>query len=143
MLMPFLVLRMGASALHLTIVEQTLHVLHRPPAGLRHVEVPARLEAASTALHNSNFSDRIKWRRAVDSAITPDDAVDALKLVHTIEHLRTLQSMSKTGVSCSLYLAHAKPLGCESDTSRLHECCELDRVALTPTRTAHRDLGKR
>ena len=38
---------LGAS---LVVVEQTLHTRHRPPAGQRHSEVPARLEEAAAAL---------------------------------------------------------------------------------------------
>jgi len=61
------------------------------------VEVPERLIAAIQALRASPFSHRIEWARAIDSERTPEDAVTALKRVHTLDHLRTIQAMSQTG----------------------------------------------
>jgi acetoin utilization deacetylase AcuC-like enzyme len=86
-----------AAALQLTIVESTLHARHRPPPGVRHVEVPDRLTAAADALRAARFSGETIWRRAVDGESSPEDAVVALKRVHTIEHLRSIQAMSQTG----------------------------------------------
>ena len=92
-----LVAAASATALQLTVIEQTQHTRHRPPPGQPHAEVPARLEAAAAALRAAPYSDRLQWRRAVDAATSPEDAVGALKLVHSVEHLRTVQAMSRTG----------------------------------------------
>ena len=81
----------------LTVIEQTLHNRHRPPPGQRHVEVPARVQKAAEALRAAAFSKDIEWRRAIDSQTSCEDAVASLKLVHTIDHLRTVSAMSKTG----------------------------------------------
>lgn len=81
----------------LTVIEQTLHARHRPPPGLRHLEVPERLAAARDALKSSPFHNEIDWRCANDSPCTAEDALTALKRVHTADHLSTLQRMSKTG----------------------------------------------
>lgn len=81
----------------LVIIEQTLHTRHRPPPGQPHLEVPARLETAAAALHAAPFGGDLEWRHAVNSSASPQDAVAALKLVHDVEHLRTVQSMSQTG----------------------------------------------
>ena len=78
----------------LTVLEQRLHESHRPPPGLRHVEVPERVIAAKAALLASPFASTITWRQG-----TPEksDALEALQLVHSEEHLRTVESMSKVG----------------------------------------------
>ena len=52
---------------------------------------------APTAVVCSQFASDIDWRRAVDSTTSPEGAVAALKMVHTVEHLRTVQGMSQTG----------------------------------------------
>ena len=92
--MAWLVL-VAVSAVKLTVVEQTLHTRHRPPPGQRHLEVPERVIAAGEHLRDANLP--IEWRRGVDGLHSPEDAVVALKRVHTIEHLRTVQTMSQTG----------------------------------------------
>ena len=80
----------------LTIIEQSLHKLHRPPSA-NHAEVPERLESAKAALLASDVKVKA-WRNAVNSTTcTVFDAVDALKLVHDVEHLREVQAMSQTG----------------------------------------------
>ena len=80
----------------LTIIEQSLHKLHRPPSA-NHAEVPERLESAKAALLASDVKVK-DWRNAVNSTTcTVFDAVDALKLVHDVEHLREVQAMSQTG----------------------------------------------
>lgn len=86
----------AAASTALTIIEQSLHKLHRPPSST-HAEVPARLETAKAALLASDV--RVAdWRNAVNSTTTTVfDAVDALKLVHDVDHLRAVQAMSKTG----------------------------------------------
>ena len=82
----------------LTIVEQTLHKLHRPPPGQSHAEVPERLESAVEALRAAPFGPALSWRRAVDSeAHTAEGAVAALKLVHAVDHLRRVQGLSRSG----------------------------------------------
>ena len=81
----------------LTVVHQTLHERHRPPPGKRHAESPTRLVAARKALTAAPFAGRIVWTRALDSERTPQDAVAALKLVHTVEHLRAVQGLSQSG----------------------------------------------
>ena len=81
----------------LIIIEQTLHARHRPPPGRPHVEMPERLTSASAALRAAPFSGSLEWRRACDSPVSLQGAIDALKLVHDVEHLRNLQAMSKTG----------------------------------------------
>ena len=86
-----------ALPLTLFVIEQTLHNRHRPPSGMQHKEVPARLDEASSALRASPLNASIEWRRALDAPTSPEDAVAALKLVHTVSHLRTVQRMSKTG----------------------------------------------
>ena len=99
-LMPllFVTAALPVSTLQLTIVEQTLHARHRPPPGQRHVEVPERVFKAKEALLSASFSDSIIWKTAIDSKeCTPQSAVDALKLVHSVEHLRAVIDMSKTG----------------------------------------------
>ena len=79
----------------LTIIEQSLHKLHRPPSA-NHAEVPERLESAKAALLASDVKVKA-WRNAVNSTTcTVFDAVDALKLVHDVEHLREVQAMSQT-----------------------------------------------
>ena len=84
-------------SLQLTIIEQTLHTRHRPPPGVRHVEVPERITAAIGALRASEFDGRVSWRQALESSHNPDAALEALKLVHSTDHLGAVQSMSKTG----------------------------------------------
>ena len=80
----------------LTIIESTLHKLHRPPPGQRHVEVPDRLETAKAAIESASVAAH--WLEAKNSTTTTVfDAVDALKRVHAVEHLREVQAMSKTG----------------------------------------------
>ena len=80
----------------LTIIEQSLHKLHRPPSA-NHAEVPERLESAKAALLASDVNVKA-WRNAVNSTTcTVFDAVDALKLVHDVEHLREVQAMSQKG----------------------------------------------
>lgn len=81
----------------LVVVEQTLHSLHRPPRGVAHLECPERLVAAREALEASPFHVQIEWRSGVASSYSAEDAVSALKRVHTIDHLRTVQRMSTTG----------------------------------------------
>lgn len=81
----------------LLVIEQSLHARHRPPPGQRHAEVPARLDSAATALRRAPFAHQLEWRRAMDTQVGPEGAVAALKLVHTVEHLRTVQEMSKVG----------------------------------------------
>ena len=82
----------------LTLIESTGHVRHRPPPGQPHLEVPERLHAAKAALQAAPFAEEaLAWREAVDAPATAEDAVAALKLVHTIDHLRGLVEMSKTG----------------------------------------------
>ena len=50
------------------------------------------------ALQAAPFAEEaLAWREAVDAAAAAEDAVAALKLVHTIDHLRGLVEMSKTG----------------------------------------------
>ena len=100
------------TALQLTIIEQTLHTRHRPPPGQPHAESPDRLFAAGDALRAAfgiseaqpegtpfeGNSNPVSWRRAVDSKRTsPEGAVAALKLVHDVEHLRTVSGMSSSG----------------------------------------------
>ena len=68
----------------LTVVHQTLHERHRPPPGKRHAESPTRLVAARKALTAAPFAGRIVWTR--------EDAVAALKLVHTVEHRTTARA---------------------------------------------------
>ena len=87
----------GGGSRQLTVVEQTLHTRHRPPPGVRHAETPERLLAAAAALRAAPFCDALTWQRAVDAACTPEAAVTALKRVHTLEHLRTVQDMSRVG----------------------------------------------
>ncbi len=86
-----------AAALQLTVIEQTLHARHRPPpSAWQNVEQPARLVAAGDALRAASLD--VDWRRAVDSKRTsPEGAVAALKLVHDVEHLRTVSGMSSSG----------------------------------------------
>ena len=78
----------------LIVVEQTLHARHRPPPGMRHVEVPARVDVAAAALREAPFP--IEWRKALDG-LSPADVDAALALVHDAEHLRMIQRMSQTG----------------------------------------------
>ena len=90
-------LAVHAAALQLTVIEQTLHARHRPPPNAwQNVEKPERLVAAGAALRAASLD--IEWRRAVDSATTtPADAVSALKRVHELTHLRTVEAMSRDG----------------------------------------------
>ena len=93
---PLRLLPLLATLQALTIIEQSLHKLHRPPSA-NHAEVPERLESAKAALLASDVNVKA-WRNAVNSTTcTVFDAVDALKLVHDVEHLREVQAMSKTG----------------------------------------------
>ena len=93
---PLRLLPLLATLQALTIIEQSLHKLHRPPSA-NHAEVPARLETAKAALLASDVKVK-DWRNAVNSTTcTVFDAVDALKLVHDVEHLREVQAMSQTG----------------------------------------------
>ena len=50
LLSPLLLVGTYVTCASLVVVEQTLHTRHRPPAGQRHSEVPARLEEAAAAL---------------------------------------------------------------------------------------------
>ena len=86
-----------ASAAGLTVIESTLHARHRPPPGQYTVETPARLDAAAEALRKSTFSSQIEWLNALDTETSPTQVVDAWKLVHSLEHLREVQAMSKVG----------------------------------------------
>ena len=59
--------------------------------------MPERLETAKAALLASDVNVKA-WRNAVNSTTcTVFDAVDALKLVHDVVHLREVQAMSQTG----------------------------------------------
>ena len=92
--MPFLaaiLLRSAASAL-LTVVEQTMHTQHRPPPGVRHLEVPDRLIAAREALSDTNAVAH--WRKAGE-AVTHEEAKLAVERVHTAGHLQEVQRMSQ------------------------------------------------
>ena len=86
-----------STAQSLIIVEQTLHARHRPPSDQRHVETPARIDETVAALKEAHFAEQIVWKRARDSNISPEAAVTALKLVHSVDHLRGLVALSKTG----------------------------------------------
>ena len=79
----------------LTIVEQTLHTRHRPPPGVRHVEVPQRLVSARDALRHANVCEN--WRQAGEGAYSHTAALRALCEVHTSDHLENVQQMSLTG----------------------------------------------
>ena len=81
----------------LVVVEATGQARHRPPPGVVHVEVPERVEAAAEALRASEFSDAISWRAAVDAEVTAEGAVEALKRVHTVRHLREVARLSGDG----------------------------------------------
>ena len=85
-----------ASSLELSVIKQSLHTLHRPPPGQKHFEVPARLEAAEEALRSSALA--LSWRNGVNSTVVDvEGAVAALKRVHSIDHLRGVQDMSRSG----------------------------------------------
>lgn len=79
----------------LTIVEQTLHTRHRPPPGVRHVEVPQRLISARDALRHANVCEN--WRQAGEGAYSHAAALRALSAVHTSDHLEDVQRMSLRG----------------------------------------------
>jgi hypothetical protein len=79
----------------LTIVEQTLHTRHRPPPGVRHVEVPHRLVSARDALRHANVCQN--WRQAGEGAYSHTAALRALCAVHTSDHLEDVQRMSLRG----------------------------------------------
>ena len=82
----------------LTVIESALHTLHRPPPSQpNHVETPRRLDAAVAAVQSVD-QGRIAWARAQDSErTTVDGAVDALKRVHDVDHLREVMAMSRSG----------------------------------------------
>ena len=79
----------------LTVVEQTLHTRHRPPPGVRHVEVPQRLISARDALTYANVCE--SWRQAGEGAHGHTAALRALCAVHTYDHLEVVWRMSQTG----------------------------------------------
>ena len=79
----------------LTVVEQTLHTRHRPPPGVRHVEVPQRLISAREALRHAKVCE--SWRKAGEGAYGHTAALRALCAVHTFEHLEVVWRMSQTG----------------------------------------------
>ena len=79
----------------LTVVEQTLHTRHRPPPGVRHVEVPQRLISARDALRHANVCE--SWRQAGAGAYDHTAALRALCAVHTYDHLEVVWRMSQTG----------------------------------------------
>mgnify|MGYP006140347185 CR=1 FL=1 len=87
----------AAGSLQLAVIEQTLHTRHRAPPGVRHAEVPERLVAARDALVAAPFAGELVWERALDSGYSAAAAVEALKRVHSLEHLRTVEEMSQTG----------------------------------------------
>lgn len=97
--MPLLALLLPATTglLQLSVVEQTLHTRHRPPPGVQHAEVPERLVAARDALEAAPFAGQLVWERASDSEYSAAAALEALKRVHTVEHLCTVEDMSQTG----------------------------------------------
>lgn len=92
-LLAAILLRSAASAL-LTVVEQTMHTRHRPPPGVRHLEVPDRLIAAREALSDTNAVAH--WRKAGE-AVTHEEAKLAVERVHTAGHLQEVQRMSQRG----------------------------------------------
>lgn len=83
-------------ATSLLIVEQTLHVKHRPLPRSFHPEVPQRLEAAAAALRKAPFAEEITWRSAGDS-VSAAEAEAALRGIHSAEHIDAVQRMSQTG----------------------------------------------
>ena len=83
------------SALTLTVLEQSLHTRHRPPPGLQHVEVPERVFAAKAALLAAPFASSLSWQATTSRP--PTDALEALRLVHSTDHLSTVESMSIQG----------------------------------------------
>ena len=83
----------------LTIVEQSLHKNHRPPPGLRHVEVPERIFAVKQALESAPFASVLSWTSSAAACkqCTTDDAIAALQLAHSHEMLEAVFLMSQTG----------------------------------------------
>ena len=75
----------------LTIIEQSLHKLHRRrPQPRRSARKVGKCKAALLASDVKEVKD---WRNAVGATTcTVFDAVDALKLVHDVEHLREVQA---------------------------------------------------
>ena len=131
------------AATRLTVVEQSLHTRHRPPPGVRHVEVPDRLHAASDALRDAPLAQHLSWRNAVDVDHSPEDAVAALKRVHTIDHLRTVQGMSKTGggFDTDTYCAPGSWEAMLDGTRAWLEACTLARMGNGPAFALSRPAG--
>ena len=50
----------------LVVIEHASHQRHRPPPGMPHAEVPARLEAAKAALKGSSFASSLRWRTTAE-----------------------------------------------------------------------------
>ena len=88
----------------LTIVEQTLHTRHRPPPGVRHVEVPQWLVSArDDALRHANVCEN--WRQAGKGAYSHTAALRALCEVHTSDHLENVQQNVADGRRLDTYCA--------------------------------------
>lgn len=81
----------------LTVVEHALHGLHRPPPGMPHPEVPARLDAAAAALRRAPFADRLNWVRTEQLNRTPDEVIAAMGRVHSEAHLAIIQATAARG----------------------------------------------
>jgi acetoin utilization deacetylase AcuC-like enzyme len=81
----------------LTIVEQSLHRLHRPPPGMPHPEVPARLDAAAAALRAAPFATQLDWLSTEQLDRSPEDAIAAMGRVHSEAHLASIQATCARG----------------------------------------------
>ena len=111
----------------LTVVEQTLHTRHRPPPGVRHVEVPQRLISARDALRHANVCE--SWRQAGEGAHGHTAALRALCAVHTYDHLEVVWRMSQTGggFDTDTYCAPGSWEAMLDGTSAWLEATELER----------------
>jgi acetoin utilization deacetylase AcuC-like enzyme len=81
----------------LTVVEATLHRLHRPPPGVPHPEVPARLDAAAAALRAAPFAAQLDWVCTEQLDRLPDETIAAMGRVHSEAHLATIQATCARG----------------------------------------------
>ena len=80
----------------LVVIEHTLHKQHRPPPGVPHAEIPARIDAAAAALKDAPFAGKLDWREA-GVAVKSTEAMNVLLDVHTPEHIASVRKLSQRG----------------------------------------------
>lgn len=97
-MLPWLVFgAVGLAGRRLSVIEHSLQRQHRPPPGMPHPELPARLDAAAAALRAASFAGQLDWRTSAQSELSDEHVLSAMRRVHSEEHLAAIEVTSARG----------------------------------------------